>query len=566
MMACLTPKRMIHRWQFFIAFLLLLQCPTTLAFVDYGGGGRRFERLQLLCAEHLSDKNDLILNKHSRLCLAPMMDYTNRDFRTIMRLISSNILTCTEMVAADDLLSNKSNDNIQHLLGQSSIIPEGPSVLQLGGNDATQLYNCAKLYHEYSQRNTCEYTAININCGCPSPSVSGKRCFGAALMKDPKHVNKLIRAIYDGVDGTLPVTVKCRIGLWDNNETPFSRQAYDSISDEKEYQKLKEFIEVIANDGIVTHFQIHARIAVLGGLSPADNRRVPPLKYEYVHRLVQDYPELKFVLNGGICSLTQAKEVLDEDNALAGVMIGRGMVADPWSFAMTDELIFGKVKGDRVQHQPLCTNRREILEAYGRHADHEELHNNPATIRRSLVAACAHLFAGEINAKQFRMELDEIANRPERLEREAKAKVWSGSSSGGIIGASSTLASAFAVSSSTSSSGGWDNIQPTEASTSTSVWDDIQAIDDNTKWDENEPPLSELILEAAHRNFGDEILSSSRKESYDKKVWEEEEGRRRMSKGDIILSITEKSSSNYDKDNSKVSGGVVDGWFNNGLN
>ena len=559
---------MIHRWHF-ISLLSLLQCSiTTLAFVDYGGGSRRFERLQLqLCAERLSDQNDLILNKHSRLCLAPMMDYTTRHFRTIIRLISSNILTCTEMVAADELLSNKSNDNTQHLLGQSSAIPEGPSVLQLGGNDATQLYNCAKIYHDYSQRNTntCEYTAINLNCGCPSPSVSGKRCFGAALMKDPKHVSKLVRAIHDGAERTLPVTVKCRIGSWDNNETLFSRQTYNSISDEKEYQRLKEFIEIIANDGIVTNFQIHARIAVLGGLSPADNRRVPPLKYEYVHRLVRDYPELSFVLNGGLHSLTQAKDILDENNGLTGVMIGRGMVADPWSFAMTDELIYGDINDFKQQHQPLCTNRREILEAYGRHADHEELHNNnPATIRRRLVAACAHIFAGERNAKQFRMELDEIASRPERLEREAKAKVWSGSTSGDGSKGVSTLASAFAVSS--SSSGGKDCIQPAKASTPGSSWDDIQAMDDNTKWDENEPPLSELILEAAHRNFGDEILSSSRQESYDKKVWEEEGGRRRMSKGDVIMSITEKSSSNNDKDSSKVSGGVVDGWFNNGLN
>ena len=240
-------------------------------------------------------------------------------------------------------------------------------------------------------------------------------------------------------------------------------------------------------------------------------------------------------------------------------MIGRGMVADPWGFAMADELIYRDANDDKQQDQPLCTNRREILEAYGRHADHEEMHNNPATIRRSLIAACAHLFAGERNAKQFRMELDEIANRPERLEREARAKVWSSSDKG-----VSTLASAFAVSS--FSSEGWDSIQPAKASTPGSSWDDIQAIDDNTKWDEDEPPLSELILEAAHRNFGDEILSSSRQESYDKKVWEEEEGRRRTSKGDVIMSITEKSSSNNDKDDSKVSGGVVDGWFNNGLN
>lgn len=228
---------------------------------------------------------------------------------------------------------------------------------------------------------------------------------------------------------------------------------------------------------------------------------------------------------------------------------------------MADEMIYGDATVDEIHQQHLCTNRRELLEAYGRHVDYEESRNDPAEIRRSLVAACAHLFAGEPNAKRFRRELDEISARPERLQREAKAKVWSNIPSGGK--GSSTLASAFSTST-TLAGGGWDDMQASDspAAVASVGWDAIQAIDDNTKWDENEPPLSELILEAAHRNFGDEVLSSCRKESYDKKVWEEEQARMRIARGDPILFAVERSSGEKD---SKVSGGVVDGWFKNGL-
>ena len=546
-----------------ISWLLLLQWSLTAAFVRIGGlypiGRPQMHMNSKRNDDKEIDQNEL-LNRHSRLCLAPMMDYTNQHFRAMVRLISANTLTYTEMVAADELLGEKTDRNLKQLLGQSAIIPEGPSVLQLGGNDALQLYNCAKIYDEYSHNNF-RYTALNLNCGCPSPSVSGKKCFGAALMKDPKHVTKLVRAIHDGVEGKIPVTVKCRIGLHDNNDNaPFSRKTYDRISEKKEYEQLKSFIDEIASDGIVTNFQIHARIAVLGGLSPADNRRIPPLKYEYVHRLADQYPELNFVLNGGIHSLSQVRDELDGSNNLTGVMVGRALCADPWGFSMADELIYGHASDNKVQKHRLCANRRELLEAYGRHADFEEANNDPVAIRRSLVAACAHLFAGEPNAEQFRRELDEISSRPERLQREAKAKVWSH-----VAGGSrepTTLASAFS-SSSIPAGEGWDDIQASDSSSAAVGWDDMQAIDDNTKWDENEPPLSELILEAAHRHLGDKILSSGRRESFDKKLWEEEQSRLRIANGDPILFTVERSSN---KEENKVSGGVVDGWFKNGLN
>ena len=218
---------------------------------------------------------------------------------------------------------------------------------------------------------------------------------------------------------------------------------------------------------------------------------------------------------------------------------------------MADDVIFDDAANDH-----LCTNRIELLQAYGKHADYEEEQNDPSVIRRSLVAPCAHLFAGEPNALQFRMELDEIVARPEQLQREAKSRVWSNVAS---CRETSTLASAFLGELSTE---GWDEKQ-TSSNQAALGWDDMQAIDDRTKWDENEPNLSELILDAAHRHFGPDVLNRSRKESYDKRIWEEEQTQLKRAKGDPVLFVTENTSN---VQNSQVSGGVIDGWFKNGLN
>lgn len=517
-------------------------------------------------AAHRAAKN-IILGQTSRLSVAPMMDYTDRHFRAMARLVSGRTLLYTEMVAADDLLTRgrqgavQQRDAVQQLLGQSAAIPEGPSVLQLGGNDASQLYEAANVYHKYSGVHSCEYTALNLNCGCPSPSVSGKKRFGAALMKDPAHVARLVRAMHDGVDGRLPITVKCRIGLHDASGAgaPFSRRAYEEArSSRAEYAALRDFVGTVAADGIATHFQVHARVAVLGGaLSPADNRRIPPLRYGHVHQLARDFPELQFVLNGGVRSLSHAQEELEAggDGAaapLAGIMVGRAFVGDPWGFATADEALYGECS-DRLGEgrgpipsdppcPPLPRDRREVLRAYGRHADREERRAPPAQVRRALVAACAHLFAGEAYGPRFRRDLDEIAGRPARLEREATVRAWSG---GGADGAAAAFTAAAA---------------PPAAS-----WDALQARDDaRPAWDAREPPLSELIMEAAQRNFGDEVLERSRSESYEKKLWEEEEARRRRAKGEPVLFIGADDGGKF-SNSEKVSGGVVDGWFNNGL-
>jgi tRNA-dihydrouridine synthase len=190
----------------------------------------------------------------------------------------------------------------------------------------------------------------------------------------------------------------------------FTKEGYSDIDPEQEYRELCQFIETIASDGIVTDFSVHARIAVLSkSFSPADNRKIPPLKYDLVRRLVQDYPELTFSLNGGVETIHQVKEELDAAPGLKGVMIGRAWAADPWSFAMADQLLYGEASIP-------ARNRWEILQLYGQHADEEEARGDPTRIRRFICKAIQPLFTGEYNSKQYRIALDEIAGLPKKLQ------------------------------------------------------------------------------------------------------------------------------------------------------
>lgn len=411
----------------------------------------------------------------TKLSLAPMMEYTDRHFRHLVRLVSSKTLLYTEMVAAnalcherraceadymalnpsaspEELRNSYSDQYLRRYLAQGKTFPlEQSSVLQLGGSDPKQMFEAAETVLDMTSRGWCDYTAINLNCGCPSPKVAGKGCFGAALMDEPKLVADLTQALHDGCDGSMPITVKCRIGT--DSDRPFSKAGYAEIDSDSEYRTLCNFIETVASNGIVTDFSVHARIAVLQkSFSPADNRKVPPLKYDMVRRLVEDYPEFTFSLNGGMDSIAEAQAEFDSCPGLAGVMIGRSWAADPWSFSMADQLLYNE-----PPTAPAAKNRLEVLKAYGEHADWEEEHGDPIKIRRFITKAVTTLFTGEPRAKRYRIALDEISSIPKKLHAEGKSL-------------------------------------------------------------EGQPPISELILRAAHDHLSDDILLRSPEESYERKL------------------------------------------------
>ncbi|GAX21959.1 tRNA-dihydrouridine synthase A [Fistulifera solaris] len=368
---------------------------------------------------------DEILQQASTLQLAPMMDYTDRHFRHLIRLLSKQTLLYTEMVSANAVAHERhshqtqyrhehphaseatvtQNYNVDYIATRfltQGTAQEGPSVLQLGGSDPDLLYPAARAVSELSQRSEyhCDYTALNLNCGCPSPKVAGKGCFGAALMDDPALVRDLCQALYEGGQQQYPVTVKCRIGT-------DSKRSWKDDNDEAQYQELCHFIETVAAGGIVQDFTIHARIAVLTkSFSPADNRKIPPLKYHLIQRLVQDYPHLRFTLNGGIESIPQVQDQLSRMPGLRGVMVGRAFCADPWRFSCADALLYNN--DTEVPH------RWHVLQQYAQYADAQEQLYDATTIRRFLMKAVTGLFAGEPNSKKYRIALDEIAGLPKK--------------------------------------------------------------------------------------------------------------------------------------------------------
>jgi tRNA-dihydrouridine synthase A len=227
-----------------------------------------------------------------------MMDWSDRHYRFFMRQINASAFLYTEMITTGALIHG---DVPRHLDYSKEEHPVG---LQLGGSEPEDLARCAKLGEQYG------YDEINLNIGCPSERVQ-KGAFGACLMAEPKLVGECVRAIGQSV--SLPVTVKHRTGI-------------DSIED---YGFLSNFVEVISRAGCKT-FIAHARNAVLKGLSPKENREIPPLKYDYVYQLKRDFPQLEVVINGGIVSQEQiALHVKHVD----GVMLGRAAYHDPWLLA-----------------------------------------------------------------------------------------------------------------------------------------------------------------------------------------------------------------------------------------
>lgn len=227
-----------------------------------------------------------------------MMDWTDRHCRYFLRLIAPDVLLYTEMITA---LALKHGD-VPYLLGFDAA--EHPVALQLGGSDPQFLANAAKLGQDFG------YDEINLNVGCPSPRVSSGR-FGACLMLEPDLVADCVSAMQQAVK--LPVTVKCRIG----------------VDDRDSYQALSQFIQRVEQSGCDT-FVIHARKAWLNGLSPKENREIPPLQYDIVYRLKRDFPHLNIILNGGLKTVDAIDEVLRH---VDGVMIGREAYHNPYWLA-----------------------------------------------------------------------------------------------------------------------------------------------------------------------------------------------------------------------------------------
>ena len=227
-----------------------------------------------------------------------MMDVTDRHCRFFLRQVNSRARLYTEMITTGALI----HGNVPRHLEFSE--EEHPVALQLGGSEPDELARCAKLGEQYG------YDEINLNIGCPSERVQ-RGAFGACLMAEPALVADCVKAIRDAV--ALPVTLKHRIGI-------------DKVED---YAFVRDFVGTVAESGCQT-FIVHARNAILKGLSPKENREIPPLKYDYVYRLKRDFSQLKFVINGGITTLSEVELHL---RSVDGVMIGRAAYANPWFIA-----------------------------------------------------------------------------------------------------------------------------------------------------------------------------------------------------------------------------------------
>lgn len=315
-----------------------------------------------------------------RLSIAPMLDWTDRHFRFFARLLSRRVLLYTEMVTTGAILHG---DRERHLGFHPS---EHPVALQLGGSDPAELATCARIGAEYG------YDEINLNVGCPSDRVQSGR-FGACLMADPTLVGECVAAMR--ATARIPVTVKSRIG----------------IDHQEGYEPLARFIETVAAAGCEV-FVVHARKAWLQGLSPKENREIPPLRHALVHQLKQDFPHLHIDINGGIRSLAEAATQLQH---VDGVMIGRAAYENPFLLLDADRIIFGDT---RTAPTPEEAMRGFVSYVEEETAKGTHLH----AMTRHILGA----FHGQPGARAWRRHLSENAPRGDstpQVLREALLKV-----------------------------------------------------------------------------------------------------------------------------------------------
>jgi len=289
-----------------------------------------------------------------------MMEKTDRHYRYFMRLITRRTLLYTEMLTTGAVI----HGDRDHLLGFDAA--EHPLSLQLGGDDPEELYRAVRIAEEYG------YDEYNLNVGCPSDRVQNGN-FGACLMARPERVRTLVQAMREAT--TRPVTVKHRIGI-DGRES---------------YEEMLEFVDVV-NEAGPARFTVHARIAILAGLSPKENRSVPPLRYEDVYRLKRDRPELSIEINGHVATLDEMTEHLRRVDA---VMIGRAAYDNPWLFADVDERFYGVDPVDRP-------TRRAVIDGMIPYLERWCAAGWPA---RNVVRHMLGLFAGRPGTRRFKQVL-----------------------------------------------------------------------------------------------------------------------------------------------------------------
>ena len=301
-----------------------------------------------------------------RFSVAPMMDWTDRHCRAFHRVLTRRALLYTEM-AVDQALIHGDPDR---LIGFDPV--EHPVAIQLGGAEPESLAQAARIAEGFG------YAEINLNVGCPSDRVQSG-CFGARLMLEPERVRDCLIAMGEAV--SVPVTVKHRLG----------------VDDQDPEKTLLSFIDTVAQSG-VTSFTIHARKAWLKGLSPKENRDVPPLDYDLVHRVKSERPDLEIILNGGLKTLDEA---IENANSLDGAMVGRAAYQTPWTLSGVDSRVFGEA-------DPVC----DPVEAVLAYRPYLEGQLDEGVKLHAMTRHMLGLFAGRPGARKWRQILSAEANRP----------------------------------------------------------------------------------------------------------------------------------------------------------
>ena len=291
-----------------------------------------------------------------------MMQYTDLHDRFFLRLISKNIFLYTEMISTGSIIFG--NCLYQFDFNKE----EHPVAVQLGGSNPNHLSECSKIAEDYG------YDEVNLNVGCPSERVQ-KGKFGACLMLEPNLVAECVTKMSQAV--SIPITVKCRLGIDNNNE----------------YEFLENFINIVKVTGIKT-FVIHARNGILKGLSPRQNRNIPPLKYDYVYRLKRDNPDLNIIINGGIKNLDES---INHLKYVDGVMIGRASYDNPFMLSNVDEVIY--------KTQTVKKDKLEILNEY---IDYILVMEKKGYDLSRMLKHLFGLSKGDKNAKLFRKRVHEI--------------------------------------------------------------------------------------------------------------------------------------------------------------